>query len=220
MTRWASWERWWPLTAFAFVGLFIAGFAITDGSPDSQDDDGQIVSYFGTNGNQHRVIAAFLMILAASLLFVWFAAMLRGRLARADADGRWAALAFGSGVAAAVLWIAADALFAAPAMAANDTGKFRLDPNTFRVLNDASYALWFSGTTIALGLVAGTAFVALRAGLLPRWITWLSFPVAVSMLVSFFFIPFLVLCGWLLVVGVTLMLRKEAPETASSPATG
>jgi hypothetical protein len=54
------------------------------------------------------------------------------------------------------------------------------------------------------------------SGFLPKWIAWLSFPVALTMLVAFFFIPFLIMLGWILVVSVTFMVRKEAPKTAAA----
>jgi hypothetical protein len=212
------WTRWWPLAGIAFVGLFIGGFAVTGSSPDSQDDDSKILAYYASKSHQHRDIAAFLMILGGCLLFVWFLAMLRDRLARSEQGGRWTALAFGSGLIAATLWIAADATFAATAFASNDTSKFHLDPNTFRLLNDGGYAVWVGGTTIALGVVTGTAIVALRTGLLPKWLCWLSFVVALTMLVSFFFFPFFAFCGWIIVVAVALLIRTEAPAAAPAPA--
>jgi hypothetical protein len=43
----------------------------------------------------------------------------------------------------------------------------------------------------------------------------LSFPVALTMLVAFFFIPFLIMLGWVLVVSVTLMVRREAAAPAA-----
>jgi hypothetical protein len=37
-----------------------------------------------------------------------------------------------------------------------------------------------------------------------------EFPVALTMLVAFFFIPFLIMLGWVLVVSVTFIVREEA----------
>jgi hypothetical protein len=53
--------------------------------------------------------------------------------------------------------------------------------------------------------------LSLRSGLLPKWVAWLSFPVALTLLVAFFFIPFLILLGWILVVSLALILRQQAP---------
>ncbi|HWQ01464.1 MAG TPA: hypothetical protein VN449_05035 [Gaiellaceae bacterium] len=212
------WARFWPVTGLAFVGLFVAAILMTD-DLDTNDPDADIAAFYTSNSHQTKQIVAFLMILGACLLFVWFLAMLRMRLVQAEGGGgRWAALAFGSGLVATALWIVADALFSAPAFAADDTDKFHLDANTFRIFDGAGYAAWFGGTTIALGTVTATAIVALKTGLLPRWLAWLSFPVAVTMLVSFFFIPFLIMCGWIIVVALTLMVRTKAPAAATAPA--
>jgi len=56
-----------------------------------------------------------------------------------------------------------------------------LDPNTYRILNDLGYGMWFSGTTVAGVIVLSTALLSLKAGILPKWLTWLSFVVAGTM---------------------------------------
>jgi hypothetical protein len=216
MAGWAAFARWWPLTGLAFIGLWLASFAITDNDPDSKDTDAEIVAFFAKSGNQNKHFAAFFMILGACLLFVWFLAMLRERLVRLTGGGPLPALAFGSGLVATALWIVADALFAAPAIAADETSKFHLDPDTFRILGDLGYLAWFSGVTIASGMVVATAVVALRTGLLPKWVAWLSFVVALTMLVAFFFIPFLIMLGWILVVSLILIWRREAPQPTAA----
>ena len=64
--------------------------------------------------------------------------------------------------------------------------------------------------------MAASVSRALRTGLLPKWIAWLSFPVALTMLVAFFFIPFLIMLGWILVVSATFMMRWEAPPAPTA----
>jgi hypothetical protein len=206
------WARWWPLTGLAFVGLWIGALAATGNDVSTDDSDAKILAYYAKSGNRDRHIVAFFLILAATLFFVWFLAKLRERLVRAEggAAGTLTALAYGAGIAAAALWVVANALFASAALTRGDTSKFQLDPNTYRILGDTGYAIWFSGTTVAAVTVVATAVLSLRSGLLPRWIAWLSFPVALTMLVAFFFIPFLIMLGWILVVSVTFMLRREA----------
>jgi hypothetical protein len=211
----AGWARWWPLTGLAFVGLWIATLAVTGNDVDTHDTDAKILAYYAKSGNQNKHIAAFFMILAATLVFIWFLSKLREKLVGAEgAAGSLTALAYGAGIAAAALWTVADAFFVAAAFAADDTHKFVLDPNTYRVLSDTGYAVWFSGTTVAAITVTVTAVLALRSGFLPKWIAWLSFVVALTMLVAFFFIPFLIMLGWILVVCVTLILTKEASPAA------
>ena len=212
----ASWARWWPLTGLAFVGLWIGTLAVMGNDVQDSDSDAKILAYYAKSGNRDRHVAAFFMILAATLFFVWFLAKLRERLMRAEGGaGTLTALAYGAGIASAALWIVADAFFASVSLTRGDTSKFQLDPNTYRIFSDTGYGIWFSGTTIAALTVAATAVVSLRTGMLPKWLAWLSFPVALTMLVAFFFIPFLIMLGWILVIGVTFMVRKEATAGAA-----
>jgi hypothetical protein len=209
-----SWARWSPATGILFVALWLVAFAITDGSPDSGDSDAKIVSYYADSGHRARDIVGLFLILAASLLFLWFLASLRSRLARAEGRaGGMTAAAFGAGLVSTVLWFVAVVVFVAPSFARADTSKFQLDPDTFRLLNDLGYTLWFGGTTIAAVTVVATAVLSRRTGLLPRWLTWLSFAVAATLLVAFLFIPILIFLGWVLVVSLVL-----AWQGASEPA--
>ena len=213
-------SRWWPLTGFVFVGLFIGCFAYTDSSPDTTSSDESILSYYAKNSNQTRDMIGFFMLLAAVLFFVLFLSGLRARLARFEGTRTTlTALAFGAGIVSAALWVAAACMFAAPAFGLDENdSKLTLDPNTFRLLSTIGYGLWFSAVTVAAIMVTATAVLALRTGLLPKWLAWLSFPVALTMLVAFFFIPFLIMCGWILVVAIVVMASKETPEAAAAPA--
>jgi hypothetical protein len=215
----SKWERWSPAAGVVFVALWIIAFAITSGSPDSGDSDAKIVSYYADSGHRARDIAGLFLILAAALFFIWFLAVLRSRLVRAEGGmGRLAAAAFGAGLVWIVLTFAAVVVFISPSLARADTSKFQLDPDTFRLLNDLGYALWFGGTTIAAVTVVATAVVSARTGLLPKWLTWLSFLVAATLLVAFLFIPILIFLGWVLVVSL-LLLWKGADEPVGTAVT-
>ncbi len=214
-----NWARWSPVAGIVFVVLWIITFIITGNSPDSSDSDTKIVSYYADSGHRARDIAALFLVLAASLFFLWFLASLRARLVQAEGGSAGlAAAAFGAGLVWTVLTFATVVSFAAPSFARSDTDKFQLDPNTFRLLNDFGYVLWFGGTTIAAVTVVATAIVSSRTGLLPKWLTWLSFAVAATLLVAFLFFPILIFLGWVLVVSIVLMW-KGAAEPVSAPGT-
>jgi hypothetical protein len=67
------------------------------------------------------------------LFLIAFLALLRDRL------GSTGPLAFGAGIASGVLLFASVVCFAGPALAAGDTSRFHLDPNTYRLINDMGY---------------------------------------------------------------------------------
>lgn len=211
-----TWARWWPLTGIAFAVIYFIGFLVSS-SADTGDTDAQILAHYAKHSNRVREIAAFFIILAALLVLIWFLALLRRRLARLEGgQPMLTAMAFGSGLVAAGLWLVGVALFTAPVWAIGDTSKFKLDPNTFRILNDTGYPIWFAGTTIMALLVFAVGVLSLRTGFLPKWLAWLSFLVGITMLVAFFFIPFVIMLGWFAVASITLIARHR-PEPAAAP---
>lgn len=191
---------------------------VTSNDVSSGDSDSKILAYYADIGHRDRHLAGFFLVLAALLFFVWFLSVLRGRLARAEGGaGGLTTAAFGAGLVTTALWMVSIALFSGPAATRADTSKFHLDPNTYRIINDVGYGIFFSGTTIALVIVVATSLLGLRAGVVPRWLAWLGLIVAATMLVSFFFLPFLVFLGWLLVVSVVFLVRGETVTEKSMP---
>jgi hypothetical protein len=69
-------------------------------------------------------------------------------------------------------------------------------------------------------VVLCTALVSLRTGLLPKWLTWLSFLVALTMVVSFVFLPFLIFLGWMLVVSIVLIWKPAGTAAPVATPTG
>src|SRR6476620_9892897 len=133
-------ERSAPLSGILSVVCALVGTLAVLNLPQEKDSDATITAYFASHAHRvHGVVGFFASLLAALLLLV-FLIPLRQRLL--DAEGRrgsLSALVFGAGVASAVLW-ATSALFAqATTFAAGETSEFHVDPNTFRVLANASY---------------------------------------------------------------------------------
>ncbi len=209
--RFTSWERWGSLTGVLAVAAWIVSFAVGGSSPDTGDSDAKITSYYASHSHQVRQIVAFFIFFAGVLLFLAFLTALRSRSIDAEGGtGRLSALGFGSGVVAAGLFMVALATFQSPAFAVNDTGKFSLDPNTFRLLNDLGYLIWIGAVIVAALLVWATSAIALRTGLLPRWFAWLAIVAGILQLFAIFFIPVFIFWGWVVLVGLFLAFRRAA----------
>ena len=214
--RFTTWERWGSLTGLLAVALWIISFAVGGSTPDTADSDAKITSYYASHSHQVRQAVAFFIFLAGVLLFLAFLAALRGR--SVDAEGgtaRLTALGFGSGVVAAALFAVALAIFQSPAITANDTGKFTLDPNTFRILNDLGYLVWVGAVIVAPLLVWATSAIALRSGLLPKWFAWLAVVAGVLQLFAIFFIPIFIFWGWIVLVALFLAFRRAVVPPAT-----
>lgn len=215
-----NWERWSPLAgALAAVAMFVA-FSINTNSPGTGDSDTKITSYLVSHSDQVRNILGFFLFLAGVLLLLVFFWVLRSRLVAAEGGlSRLAALAYGSGVASAVLSLTAVCVFAGPAITANDTGRFRPDPNLYRLANDTGYLFWTGAVTVGALVVWATSAAALRTGLLPRWFGWLGILVGIVQLFAIFFIPGIVYWAWILLAAVLLAWKSPSPTPAPTPST-
>ena len=213
--RWL--DRWGPLAGALGVMSFVIAILLYGNGP--KDDDQKIVAYFAKDSHQTKFLVAFYFFFAAFLLMLVFLTALRALLIEAEGEpGRLTALAYAGGVASAVLLLAANAFFAAPAITAKDSDKFKLDPNTYRFINDTGYVFFITGVMAAVLMVAATSVIALKTGVFPRWFAWVGFVVAATFLVAFFFVPIFVLWGWILVASGYMLLstRRTAPPAAQS----
>jgi hypothetical protein len=201
--------RWAPLTGVVSVALWVVALFVIGGDPGNTDEE--IRAWFADSGHRDRQMIGWILIAAAILLFLWFVAVLRGKIAGAEgAVSTTAALAFGAGLVTTTLWFVADCLFSIIAFAIDDDKKhFVLDPNTYRVVNNLGYFVFTTGNIVALVLVAATSVAAVRTRVLPAWLGWIGFIVAAGLVVSFAFIPFLVLLGWIAVVSALLVWKPN-----------
>jgi hypothetical protein len=87
---------------------------------------------------------------------------------------------------------------------------FHLDPNTRRYFEDVGFLLFVSGALAGILLVVAVSLAALRYGLLPRWLGWTGFAVAVLLPTAIGFLGFLIFLAWMLAVSVTLATRRPA----------
>jgi hypothetical protein len=211
------WERWGPSLGILTVVLWVLGFAIAGSNPSTDASDSKITSYYVSHSHQVKQIAGFFLFTAGVLFFLGFLAALRRRLAAAEGPGgSLAGLAFGAGIASAVLWIVSVAFFSAPAFMTNDTSPANLDPKTYRMIGDLGYEIWVGAVILGTVLVWATSAVAFRTGVLPKWFAWVGILVGVILLFAVVFLPAFVYWGWIVVAGA--LLSWWPAKTASSPA--
>ena len=205
------WDRWAPLTGVLSVACSFVGVMLALDQPQDKDSDAKIVAYFAEHSHRVKGVAGFFVFLAGLVFLVAFLAALRERLLAAEGgSGRSTALVFGAGVASVPLWGVSMLLANAASFASNESSRFRLDPNTFRLLADTAYFAWVAAVVVSSLVVWGTSAVALRTGLLPRWYAQLGIPAGVIQLFGFFFFPFFVWWLWLIVTSVLLVARRSA----------
>src|SRR5689334_21404502 len=117
-----------PLAGVAGVLGIVVAFMIGGSTPDTQGSDAKITAYFTSSSHQTQQIAALLIFVVAMMLLIAFFAVLRERTGGS-------VLIVSAGTASIVLMFLAAASFAGPSLAASDTSRFHLDPNTYRLIN-------------------------------------------------------------------------------------
>ena len=212
------WIRWAPLSGVVFVALWIITFILTGNGAGDQDQE--ILDYYAKHSNRVKEITGFFLILAASLFLLWFFGLLRDRLLRVEGQpGTLSTLAFAGGVGTAILLVIAGAMFDGTALTISNEKHFRLDPNTHRLINDIGYSFFVAAVAFAIFPVAVTSVFAIRGLVLSKWFGWLGLVAALTFIVGFAFIPFLVLLGWVLVASA-LMLWRPGGESSAQTAVG
>ncbi len=197
--------RWASLSGAAAVMCMVIAFGITGESPDTGGSDATISAYYASHSHQVHNMVGLLVFAVGVLLLIAFFGALRDRLG---------AIASGAGIASAALFFAAIAFFTGPAFAANDTSKFRMDPNTFRLINDMGYLFWVGAVMTGAVVVFATSAVTWNA--LPRWFTRAGLVVGVILLFAVFFLPAFVYWLWILVASI-LLTRGERVAAAPVP---
>lgn len=205
---WERAQRWSPLAGPVYVVLIFLSYGVAGDSPDNDGSSSEIAKFLGDDSHYNRNIAGYFIMLAAVMFLIVFFNALRTRLLAAEAGlARFASLAFGAGIASAVLLLIGVSTFISPVFTAHDAGSDALDPNFYRLTQDLGYEIWVAATVIGALVLWATAAVAFRTGVLPRWYGWFSVIAGVVLLGAIFFFPMFVYWLWILVTGILLAMK-------------
>jgi hypothetical protein len=206
------WQRLAPLTGAAFVVLYFVGFLlIGEVGETSTPAPSEIVDLI-EDGPVQVLVGAYLSLVSAAFL-LWFAGILRATLRVGEGDpGRFSAVAFGGGVAAATAMSIGFALMAQAALRAeSDEG---IAPETALVFYDLYRAVLVGPVPIGFAaLIGATAVVSFRTQVFPSWLTWSSAVVAVGLVSPLLFIFVIVGFIWVLVVSIWLFVQGGKDST-------
>lgn len=207
-----------PLSGALFVGLWVAAYLVLGSTVEDSTPDAQILAYFADKGQRDREFITLVILVAASLPFIVFLSVLRERLEHGEGgSGVWTMAAFAAGLVSTALWAVAAALFVVPSMTTGGNDEFEFDMDTFNSFAGAGYLVWSSAGTIMSVLVLATSVLGIRAGVIPRWLSWLGFAVALGLLAAFLVLPVIFLLGWLLAVSIAVW-RQDSSEAPAATA--
>jgi hypothetical protein len=205
-------DFWTPTAGILAAITFVVGVVMASNSPDSNDNNAQITSWYADHGHRVTVIVGAFVLAFFGLFLLWFAAGLRQRLRLAEGpEGRLANVALGGAVlCVGLIWVGGALLAAIPA------GQELGDANALTVSDVARFvpsagfgAILIYGMFGAIALIDATSVVIWRTGVLPRWLAWLGFVVGVLLLFGVVFLPMIALPIWLIAASIVLFRRPE-----------
>jgi len=210
----SSLVRWAPLTGVAAALLWILGIVLDPGIPDLFVAPGDEWLIFITE-NESGIYVSRLSYLLGNFLLILFVGTLRTRLATAEGQpAHWTAIAFGSGIATAGMLTLAQTPVAAAAAASDG-----LEASAAQALGIVEYAFFIAAGITAAALLVSTGVIATRTAVLPTWLGWVGFVIAVLMLVGGTVGFVALLPGfplWVIATSIILTLRGRSPVSANS----
>ena len=210
-------ERFSPLAGVVAVILWVIGVFISESGDASRDDETAQGTLDWFTRNETEITAGEITFAFGVLFFIWFLGSLRTALRAREPDGHLTAIAYGSGLLAALGMIVQAAVLIQPSFV-NDGELSAEAAQTLSVLSDAMFGVVELTLAVAI-LAAGLAI--LRTGVLPKWLGWASLALAVILLIIpigwigvIFLMPL-----WVLVSSVLLFLRPAGEPAVAGPPT-
>lgn len=201
-------EKVVPLSGVLFVILAVVGNALQGSTPAPHEEARAAAEFY--RGKPLLIALGMTLSLLSLFFLASFLASLRQALRRAEGQEHWlSTMAAGGGVAAIALLAAGFALNSLGALRARAQGS--IPPETAVVFYDGGLALTGLAAPLALAiLLAPTAVVVLRSGVLPSWFGWFTVILAaLGLIAPLSFILLLLLPVWVL-AGSVLLYRRGA----------
>ncbi|HEY6636266.1 MAG TPA: hypothetical protein VIZ61_01155 [Solirubrobacterales bacterium] len=211
-------DFWTPTAGILAAITFLVGVVMVSNSPDSDDNNAQIIDWYADHGHRVTVIVGAFILAFCGLFLLWFAAGVRQRLRVAEGpEGRLSNVALGGAVLCiGLLWAGASLLAAIPAGQSLGGANALTVSDVGRYLPQAGFgAILLFGMFGAIALIDATSVVIWRTGVLPRWLAWLGFICGVVLLFGVFFLPMIALPIWLIAASIVLY-RQPAGTTVGS----
>lgn len=174
------------LAGVVFAVLFTVGWALLRTTPAVGTPDDEVIDYF-TSAERRRtsLITGLYVTPLAGLAFIWFMAAFRARIVRASGQEHaiFSSVQLITGTLfVGMIFVAGGAELAAYWLADRaDDGVIDVASARATLALGASMSLVFALRTVSAFIAVSTTR-AMRAGLFPRWFTWVSYAIAVALM--------------------------------------
>jgi hypothetical protein len=199
------WERPAALAGVVAVVLWVIGIFVMGETPEGATEE---LRRF--RDEEGRILAGGFTFQLGALFFLIFVGVLRLRLFTAEGPtGLLTAIAFGAGLAVGIFLLALPGAEMSAAINSDD-----LDPSSALALSTVSDLFFIGAELSAALLLVSTGLLILRYGPMPRWFAWVSFVLALWLLIPpigwaglLFGVPL-----WTLAASVLLWMRPARVE--------
>jgi hypothetical protein len=208
------------IAGLVFAGLFVTALLLLYRQPARNASADEIAGWYLRNDARALGLVGLYLAPFSGIAFLWFVAAVRSRIGAFE-DRFFSTVFLGSGILfVAMLWAAAAAAGASLA-AVRFQGSPPPSPDVFVFARGLAYTLLYVyGIRAAAVFMLVSSTIALRTRVLPRWLVWLGFAVALVLLfsVSYFRGFVLVFPAWVAIVSVELLRGARSSRLRPEPA--
>ena len=202
------------IVGIVFALLFILAFVLMAQVPNGKATDQQIIDYYSSGASTVPVIVGLYVLPFAGIAFLWFSVTLR--MWEAASARHLNALQSNLQLVSGILFVAIFFVGAAASSVVAVSAQYAegaIDPAAARQFSTLGGTLIiFFAMRMAAMFVFTTSALGRSAGILPRWFGLVGFGVGLFLLLSAAFTPALVLSFPAWVLGLCLILLRNARD--------
>lgn len=207
-------ERTGALTGALAIVLWILGLVVMNSFSDKiphHPSDAQLLGW--VKGNTNSILLGGWLWMLGCVSFIWFASVLRARLAAAEGDvSHYVTVCFAGALAGAVFGMLTTAGDVGAAI-----NKGSISAATAGTLHNSGDMFFVAAELAMILFFLGAAIVSLRTGLLPRWWAYFAILIAVVLVIGPIGWAALIFGTPLWILGTTwFLLRPERSSRAST----
>jgi MFS family permease len=202
--------RWGPVCGVLFVVLMVVSSFIFS-TPSTSKSPQYLLNWYSQTSHRRQVnISTVIADVAVVLGLFWFG-YLKDRFSRSDLGARFSSIFLGG----VVLFASGGLVFSGAQFALGDDPK-KMEPATAQTLNFLASDIGAAGILVGVSVLMWAAgFIILKTRVLPRWLAWFSFVLAVVALAGpIGFFAFLATGIWVLIVAFYMWRHEEALPVA------
>jgi hypothetical protein len=210
------------IAGLVFSGLFVTAIVLLYRQPAKGSTAHEIAAWYLQNNAKTLGIVGLYLAPFAGIAFLWFIAALRSRIGALEDRFFGTVFLLSGTLFVAMLWAAAAAGGASLA-AVKFQGSPPPSPDVFVLSRGLAYTLLYVyGIRAAAVFMIVSSTIGLRTGVLPRWIVFLGFVVALVLLfsVSYFRGFVLIFPAWVTIVSIELLVLARSGRLGEAQPAG